>query len=131
MKIFKSAVVAFSLAMAMGSFSSSAMAAAGGCEDGRTCFSPKQAIQIVEEKIKAAQSAIGAGHKAEDVADLIKAASDASKEINANDVVDRNRAKANNHLKAGFKSAKEGNLTDTTEHLNAAAKGFAALHGML
>lgn len=130
MKIFKSAIVAFSLAMAMGSFSSSALAAAG-CEDGRTCFGPKQAISMVEEKIKNAQNAIGAGHQAQDVADLIKAASDASKEINANDVVDRNRAKANNHLKAAIKSAKEGNLTETTEHLNAAAKGFAALHGML
>lgn len=128
MKILKSAVVAFSLAVAMGSFSTTALAA---CESGRTCFTPKQAIQIVEENIKAAQAAIGAGHTAEDVADLIKKASDASKEINANDVVDRNRAKANNHLKAAFKAAKDGNLTETTEHLNAGAKGFAELHKML
>lgn len=120
MKILKSAVVAFSLAVAMGSFSTSVLAQA--CEPGRTCFTPKQAIKMVEDNIKIAQDAIGQGHPAGDVADLIKKASDASKEINANDVVDRARAKANNHLKAAFKAAKEGNLTETTEHLNVVQK---------
>lgn len=127
MKILKGAVVAFSLAIAMGTFSTAAEA----CESGRTCYTPKQAIKLVEDGIKSAQQAISNGSQAEEVADLIKKALDYSKEINANDVVDRNRTKANNHLKAAIKSAKEGKLTETEEHLNAGAKGFAALHGML
>jgi len=127
MKILKSAVVAFSLAIAMGSFSTTALA----CESGRTCYTPKQAIKLVEDNIKAAQAAVASGSQAEDVIDLVKKALDYSKEINANDVVDRNRSKANNHLKAAIKAAKEGNLTETTEHLNAGEKGFAALNGML
>ncbi|SMG65144.1 secreted protein, partial [methanotrophic bacterial endosymbiont of Bathymodiolus sp.] len=43
MKLLKSALLAFSLALSLGSFSTAAVA----CEDGRTCFGPAQAIDIV------------------------------------------------------------------------------------
>jgi hypothetical protein len=43
MKLLKSTLLAFSLALSLGSFSTAAVA----CEDGRTCFGPAQAIDIV------------------------------------------------------------------------------------
>jgi len=127
MKILKSAIVAFSLALSLGSFSTSAVA----CEDGRTCYTPEQAIDMVLQNIKSAMDAIDSGSEGEVVAALIKSASDASKEINANDVVDRNRQRANGILKKARKEAKKEQLQVAEEHLKQAKKKFEALKGML
>ncbi len=127
MKILKSAIVAFSLALSLGSFSTSAVA----CEAGRTCYTPEQAIDMVLQNIKSAMDAIDSGSEGEVVAALIKSASDASKEINANDVVDRNRQRANGILKKARKEAKKEQLQVAEEHLKQAKKKFEALKGML
>ncbi len=127
MKILKSAVVAFSLALTLGSFSTSAVA----CETGRICYTPEQAIDLVLQDIKSAMDAIDSGSEGEVVAAVIKSASDASKEINANDVVDRNRQRANGILKKARKEAKREQLQVAEEHLKQAKKRFEALKGML
>lgn len=127
MKILKSAVVAFSLALSMGAFSTAAVA----YEEGRLSFTPSDAINMVVEKAQAAKAAIGAGADANEVADLIKKASDASKEINANDVVDRNRQRANAHLKKARSAAKKGDLEAAGSHLDLGIKGMEDLKGML
>ncbi len=130
MKILKSAIVAFSLALSMGAVSTTAIAAED-CEDGRTCYTPMEAIDMVLQNIKAAKDAIDSGSEGEVVAALIKAASDATKEINANDVVDRNRQRANAILKKARKEAKKEQLQVAEEHLKQAAKKFEALKGMI
>lgn len=127
MKLLKGAVVAASLALSLGSFSTTAVA----CEDGRTCFGPEQAIDItaghVAEAIKAADDKSGK----QEVLMHIKAAKDASKEINANDVVDRKRQRAVGHLKKAKRALKNDDFQSAEDHLGAAEKGFTELKSFL
>jgi hypothetical protein len=126
MKILKSAVIAFSLAAAMGSFSTAAVA-----EAGRTSYKPIDAINGVLERIAAAETAINNGTDGNDVAALIKKASDLSEEINANDKVSRERQKAGKHLKAAITSAKAANLQESKEHLAQAKAVIESLKKLL
>ena len=127
MKLLKSAVVAASLALSLGSFSTTAVA----CEDGRTCYGPEQAIDItvghVAEAIKAADDKSGK----QEVLMHIKAAKDSSKEINANDVVDRKRQRAVGHLKKAKSALKNDDFQSAEDHLGAAEKGFNELKSFL
>jgi len=61
----------------------------------------------------------------------IKDALALSKEINANDKVDRNRNRANDSLKKARSDVKNGDLTKATEHLKEAEQRFAELKGMI
>jgi ribosomal protein S20 len=61
----------------------------------------------------------------------IKEALKLSKEINANDKLDRNRNRANDYLKKARKAVKDGDLAKATEDLNEAEKRFSELKGML
>lgn len=126
MKILKSAVIAFSLAAAMGSFSTAAVA-----EAGRTVYKPIDAINGVLEGISAAEAAANNGAQGTEVAALIKKASDLSEEINANDKVSRERAKAAKHLKAAIASAKASNLQETKDHLGNAKEVIEGLKKLL
>jgi hypothetical protein len=126
MKILKSAVIAFSLAAAMGSFSTAAVA-----EAGRTSYKPIDAIKTVLERIAAAETAINNGAEDADVAALIKKASDFSEEINANDRVARENSKATKHLKAAIASAKAANLQESKEHLAKAKEVIESLKKLL
>ncbi len=112
MKILKSAAIAFSLTVAMGSFSTAALA-----EDGRTTFKPIDAIKGVLDRITTAETAINNGVDGAEVAVLIKSAADYAKEINANDKVARENSKALIHFKAAITSAKAANLQESKEHL--------------
>ena len=69
-------------------------------DSGRITYAPAQAIDMVAEKVKVALDALTSGYEPEAVSKLTKDAMDASKEINANDKVDRVRSKANNKLRA-------------------------------
>lgn len=126
MKIFKSAVVAFSLAVAMGSFSTAAVA-----EAGRTTYKPIDAINGTVERIDAAVAAINNGAEDADVAALIKKAADFSEEINANDKVARENSKVRGHLKAATSAAKSANLQEAKEHLAKAKEGMGTLKKLL
>ena len=61
----------------------------------------------------------------------IKEALKLSKEINANDKLDRNRNRANDSLKRARTAVQEGNLTLATELLNEAEKRFSDLKSMI
>ena len=126
MKILKSAVIAFSLAAAMGTFSTAAVA-----EAGRTSYKPIDAIKGVQERISAAEAAINNGADGNEVAGLIKKASDFAEEINANDKVARENSKALKHLKAAIVSAKAANLQESKEHLAKAKEVIEGLKKLL
>jgi len=128
MKILKSAVIACSLTVAMGAFSTAAVAES---DPGRITYSPVDAINGISERVAAAEAAINNGASGEEVATLIKKATDFSKELNANDKVDRANSKAKAHLKEGIKSAKAGNMEETKAHINAAKEILATLKGLL
>ncbi len=128
MKILKSAVIAFSLAAAIGSFSTAAVAET---DKGRVAFKPIDAINGVLERISAAEAAINNGAADAEVAALIKKAADFSEEINANDKVARENSKVRSHLKNASSSAKAGNLQETKEHLEKAKAGAEGLKKLL
>ncbi|MEY4719144.1 MAG: hypothetical protein RL563_1762 [Pseudomonadota bacterium] len=126
MKILKSAVVALSLALAMGSFSTAAVA-----EAGRTTYKPIDAIKGSIDRLEAAETAINNGSEDAQVAALIKKAADFSEEINANDKVARENSKVRSHLKAAISSAKSANLQEAKEHLAKAKAGLEGLKKLL
>jgi hypothetical protein len=123
MKILKSAVVALTLALSLGTFSTTAVA----CEDGRTCFGPEQAIDLVLGRIAEAMKAVNDGADPEVILKLIKKAKDGKKEINASDIVSRFASKAAGHLKKAKKAVKNGDLVKASEHLSDAEEGFEGL----
>jgi len=112
----------------MGAVSTSAMAET---DKGRVTYAPADAINNVSAKIKVAIDAAASGTQGDALADLIKDASDLSKEINANDKVDRARASANNVLKSAKKLAQEGKTQEAEEALKEAAKKFEALKSLI
>lgn len=127
MKLLKSAIVALTLALSLGSFSTTAVA----CEDGRTCFGPEQAIDLVLGRIAESMKAINDGASADDVQKIIRSAMNAKKEINASDIVSRFAQKANKNLKKARKAAKNDNLVEATEWLEKAEHGFNGLKSKL
>lgn len=127
MKIFKSAIIAFSLALSLGTFSTTASA----CEAGRTCYGPLEAIEIVLGHIAMAIKAVDEGQNGPSVNAHVKAALQASKEINANDKVDVARGRANGHLKKARSAFKKSKMQDGEDHLGMAEKAFEQLKGLL
>jgi len=128
MKMLKKILLASFIAASLGAVSTSAMAET---DKGRITYAPTDAINNVGAKIKVAIDAAAAGTEGDALADLIKEASDLSKEINANDKVDRARSSANNVLKSARKLAQEGKKDEAVEALKDSAKKFEALKGLL
>ena len=127
MKLLKSVIVAFSLALSLGFFSTTAVA----CESGRTCYGPYEAIEIVLGHIGMAIKAVDEGQNGPSVNVHVKAALAASKEINANDKVDVARSRANAHLKKARSAFRKSKMQDGEDHLGMAEKAFEGLKGML
>ncbi len=123
MKLLKSAVVALTLALSLGSFSTAVVA----CEDGRTCFGPIQAIDMTLGHIAEAMKLINDGDDGLKAQKAIRAAMRAQKEINANDKVDRARQHANKNLKKARKAAKKGDVIEATEWLEKGEKAYEGL----
>jgi hypothetical protein len=128
MKMLKKILLASLIAASLGAVSTSAMAET---DKGRITYAPADAINNVSAKIKVAVDAAASGTEGDALADLIKEASDLSKEINANDKVDRARSSANNVLKSARKLAQEGKKDESVEALKDAGKKFEALKGLL
>lgn len=128
MKILKSAAIAFSLTVAMGAFSTAAIAES---DAGRVTHSPASVIKEVSTRIDAAITAINNGAEDAEVAALIKKAQDFTKELNANDRVARETQKVRNHMKDAIKAAKTANLAEAKVHLEQAKKVNETLTGML
>ncbi len=128
MRTIKTIVLSSLIALSMGAFSTAALAEAG---EGRISYSPADAIDMVIGEIKKAQAAINEGKPADDVYKIIKQGMDYSKEVNANDVVDRARSKANDILKKARTAAKDGDLKKAAEFLPPAEKAFADLKPLI
>ena len=128
MKTLKTILLSLFIATSMGAVSTSAFAEV---DPGRITYKPAEAIDMVVAKIQAAIDGISHGASSDEAAALIKAASDASKEINANDKVDNARSKANRKLKTAIKHAKESALQEAEQELRNAKKDFEALKGLL
>lgn len=127
MKILKKILLSLSIAASMGAVSSSALAA----DPGRITYKPAEAIDLSIEKTKTALDAIAKGSSGEAVADLIKAAADMSKEINANDKVDVVRSKATSKLKSARAHAKASALPEAEQELKDAIKAFGDMKGLI
>jgi len=128
MKTFKKILLSLMIASSMGAFSCSALAEAG---DGRIVYEPMDAINLVQGKIKIAIDAIAGGADGDAASALIKAAIDATKEINANDKVDMAKQKATARLKTAKTHAKEAALQEAEQELRDAQKRFEDMKGML
>ncbi len=128
MKILKSAVIACSLTVAMGAFSTAAVAES---DPGRISHAPGEVIKEVSARIDAAEAAINNGATSEEVAGLIKKARDFTKELNANDKVARETAKVRDHMKAAEKSVKEANSSEAKVHLQKAKETNEGLKKLL
>lgn len=128
MKILKSAAIAFSLTVAMGSFSTAAVAES---DPGRVSHSPIDVIAEVNARIDEALAAINNGAEDADVAAIIKRARDFTKELNANDKVARETAKVRTHLKDAEKAAKTADLSGAKEHLEKAKQSNQGLKSFL
>lgn len=84
-------------------------------------YPPAEVIASINTKISEASALIAAGGaKNEEVAALLKQAKDISKEVSANDKVDRERQKMVGDLKTGIAAAKEGKMDVVTESIKSA-----------
>jgi hypothetical protein len=95
MKSLKKILLSLLIAASVGTVSTSVLAES---DPGRISYTPVEAIDLVVGNIKIAIAEIDKGANAEDAAALIKKASDGSKEINANDKVDRERGTSQNSV---------------------------------
>ena len=132
MKLLKSAVVATTLALSLSSFSTPTTAEV--CL-GMACMynkmTPIEGINATVEQTRQALKAITDNASEVVIIDNIKDALKVSKEINANDKVDRNRQRANGFLKKARKAVRNDDLKKATEDLKEAEQRFLALKGMI
>jgi hypothetical protein len=130
MKLLKSAVVATTLALSLGSFS----ATADVCLGMACMYNKMTAAEGIDATLGQVNEALKAiNDKAGDdvIIANIKEALAVSKEINANDKVDRNRNRANDSLKKARAAVKDGDLVKATELLKEAETRFSDLKGMI
>jgi predicted RNase H-like HicB family nuclease len=128
MKVLKNIVLCLFMAVSVAGVSTTAVAES---DAGRVTYKQAEAIDNVVAKIKEAQGAIAAGKTDAEVLALVKAAKDLGKEINANDRVDRARAKATQHIAKAIGYLKEKDQKVANEHLSAAIPDFEALKSLI
>ncbi|MFZ2727526.1 MAG: hypothetical protein WAX77_14820 [Methylococcaceae bacterium] len=140
MKILKSTVLSVTLALSLGYLpTASAVCLGMACMYNK--MTPTEGINATLAEITQALTAIHArsnGDSADSntgsdevIIGNIKEALKLSKEINANDKVDRHRNRANGDLKKARVSVEAGDLNQATLQLKEAEKRFASLKGML
>ncbi|MGZ4989861.1 MAG: hypothetical protein ACXV8S_03775 [Methylobacter sp.] len=130
MKLLKSAVVATTLALSLGSFPATAEICLGmACMYNR--MTPAEGIDATVGQVTKALIAINDNAGTEAVIEDIKEALKLSKEINANDKLDRNRNRANDYLKKARAAIQEGDSVKATELLKEAENRFSDLKGMI
>lgn len=130
MKLLKSAVAATTLALSLGSFPATAEICLGmACMYNR--MTPAEGIDATVGQVTKALIALNDNAGADVVIDDIKEALKLSKEINANDKLDRNRNRANDYLKKARVAVQEGDSVKAVELLTEAEKRFSDLKGMI
>ena len=128
MKNLKKIILSLLIASSMGAVSTVALAEV---DPGRIVYAPGDALDLIDGKVMAAIDGISKGADPEEAQKLIKAALDATKELNANDKVDMARQKANNKLKSAKNHAKAGSLQEAEQEVRDAHKIFQSMRGML
>jgi len=131
MKLLKPLLLSAMLGASMGVFSTAAIS--GECPDdpGRTCYEPVEAIDLTVELIRESRHAIDNGNDTAGIINLIRSATRMGKEINANDTVDRQRAKSAAFLKQARKAMKVGDNQGAHTLLLEAEKRYEALKGLI
>jgi ElaB/YqjD/DUF883 family membrane-anchored ribosome-binding protein len=94
-------------------------------------MTPVEGIDSTMGEITQALKSINDNAGTDAIIENIKEALKLSKEINANDKVDRNRNRANDSLKKARGAVKDGDMAKATEQLKEAEKRFADLKTML
>lgn len=120
---FKKLMITFIMALAVFGFNQSAFAEA-------KTKKPAVAIEETIAKIQIALDAVATG-KGEEVAALIKEASENANEIFSSYKVEFERDKAIQKLKSARKNAKNSALPQTEQELKEALKSFNDMKGML
>ncbi|OQK15403.1 hypothetical protein AU255_18210 [Methyloprofundus sedimenti] len=131
MRLLKSAAVAATLTLSLGVFSTNATAVCMGMACMYNNMTPLEAINATISQTNQAMKSINDKADNDIVIAEIKDALKISKEINANDKVDRNRMRANGFLKKARTAVKKDDLVEATAQLKNAAAGFENLKGML
>jgi len=131
MKILKPILLSAFLAASMGAISTAAVAGECAEDKGRTCYEPVEAIDLTIELIREARHAIDNGNDSTGIINLIRSATRMGKEINANDTVDRQRAKSAGFLKKARKAIKASDNQGAHTHLLEAEKRYSALKGLI
>lgn len=130
MKLLRSTVVASAFALSMGSLPVNAEICLGmACMYNH--MTPMQAIDATLVQVNEASKSLENHASEEEIIKNIKEALAASKEINANDKLDRNRNRANDYLKKARSAIKDGDLNKARDELKESEKRFAELKGML
>jgi hypothetical protein len=128
MKTLKTIVLSSLIALAMGAFSSVAMAEAG---EGRVSYSPADALDLMIGELKKAKVAAAEGKSGDEVYKFIKQSMDYGKDVNANDVVDRERSRTNEVIKKARTMAKKNEMKGIDEHLDRAIKELGDIKGLI
>lgn len=128
MKMLKRILVSLIIAVSVTAVSAPAFAET---DKGRVTYKPAESIDLTVSKIQLAIDAIQKGASSDEIDDLIKNAADFSKEINANDKVDRSRTKATSKLKAIRAKVKSGALPEAEQELKDVLKDFNDLKGLI
>lgn len=131
MKILKPLLLSAILGASMGVFSTAAVSGECAEDKGRTCYEPVEAIDATVELIREARHAIDNGNDTAGILNLIKSAKNMGKEINANDTVDRQRAKSAGFLKKAKKAMKAGDNQGAHTHLLEAEKRYEGLKSLI
>jgi hypothetical protein len=131
MKILKPLLLSAILGSSMGVFSTAAISGECAEDKGRICYEPVEAINLTIELIREARHAIDNGNDTTGILNLIKSAKNMGKEINANDTVDRQRAKAAKYLKKAKKAIKMSDNQGAHTLLLEAEKKYLALKSLI
>ncbi len=115
MKLLKSFIFAFALALSLGSFSTTVTAA------------PIEGINLVLDHVAEAIKAIDAGESNEAVREHVLASLRESKEILGTEMLEKNRLKASRSLKKARTALKKGDTQKAKDLLGEAEKKFADL----
>ncbi len=128
MKNLKTIVLSSLIALAMGAFSSVAMAES---DAGRVSYAPADAIDLMIGELKKAKLAAAEGKPGEEVYKFIKQCMDYGKDVNANDVVDRERSRTNEVIKKARTMAKKNDMKGIEEHLDKAMKQLEDIKSLI
>lgn len=127
MKLFIGNTIFLHLVLSFILFSNVAVA----CDSGRVCVEPLDGINVVLNHVDAAIKSTNSGADNTLIRSHIMQALRSSKEINANDKLDRSRLRANGYLKKARTALKKNNITLVKSFLDKAREKYNGLKKLL